>query len=182
MPGMYEPLVYEMAGAFKLPPAFCVALVQVESGFDPDASRAEPRYNYLWDVAKNRPFRRLTSEELASASAPKDFPSPPGVSRDTEFQFQKTSWGLGQLMGANARALGFKGKFLTRLCSDPATGLQLAFLHLSKIRDQFLKSTGWQGVAAAYNAGSPRRNPDGTWENQVYVDKVARAMGGAWPK
>ncbi|MFZ5426468.1 MAG: transglycosylase SLT domain-containing protein [Thermodesulfobacteriota bacterium] len=178
----YEPLVREMARANNIPEALGVALVEVESGFDPDSVRAEPRYKYLWNVKTNRPFRRISDEELASCSAPKDFPSTPGVSRDTEFLLQKTSWGLGQLMGANARALGFKGKFFTRLCSDPAEGLRLAFLHLSNIARPYLPSTGWQGVMAAYNAGSPRRAADGSWANQEYVDKIARALGGAWPK
>jgi soluble lytic murein transglycosylase-like protein len=181
-PGTYQALAAEAAVELGIPVEIGAALVAVESGFDPDAWNPEPRYNYLWDVRKNAPFRRLKPEELASKLPPQDFPAPPGVDPDAEYWGQQASWGLGQLMGANARALGFKGKYLTGLASRPDVALRLAFLHLSRIRDHFLKNTGWEGVMAAYNAGSPRRAPDGKWENQRYVDKIAAALGGAWPK
>ncbi len=182
MPTPYEPLVMEMARAHQLPEAVCLALVAVESAFDPSAWNPEPKYNYLWDVKRNKPFRRLAADELASKFPPRDFPAPPGVDPDAEYWGQQASWGLGQLMGANARALGYAGKFLPGLVLDPAEGLRLAFEHLSRIRKQFHAATGWQGVVAAYNAGSPRKLPDGAWANQQYVDKIARALGGAWPK
>jgi hypothetical protein len=174
-------MISETAASLSIPPAIALALVQVESGGDPTAWRPEPRYNYLWNVKANKPFRQLTPAELASKLAPPDFPAPSDTGAQGEFEGQQASWGLGQLMGANARALGFTGKFLTGLVFDPAEGLRLALLHLSKIQEQFLPSTGWQGVMAAYNAGSPRKNPDGTWENQAYVDKVGVALGGRWP-
>ena len=179
-PNAYEQLVRDLALECALPASIGLALVAVESGFEPYAWNPEPRYNYLWDVKNNRPFRRLTAAELASKLPPKDFPAPAGVDPDAEYWGQQASWGLGQLMGANARALGYKGKFLTGLV-DPAVGLRLAFRHLYSIRTHFLVSAGWQGVVAAYNAGSPRKTSDGTWENQEYVDKIAAAMGGTWP-
>lgn len=178
---LYEQMVRDTAASLGLPEEICLALVQVESGFDPDAWNPEPRYNYLWDVKANKPFRRLTPQELASKFPPKDFPAPAGVDPDAEYWGQQASWGLGQLMGANARALGFKSKFMAHLASYPSEGLRLALIHLTNVAMHFLPSTGWQGVVAAYNAGSPRKNPDGTWQNQQYVDKIDRALGGKWP-
>ncbi|GAB6037647.1 transglycosylase SLT domain-containing protein [Fundidesulfovibrio butyratiphilus] len=179
-PGVFSSFVTDMAPGYRIPPEIALALVHVESGGCYDAWNPEPRYNYLWDVRENRPFKRLTPAELASKYPPKGFPAPPGVDPDAEYWGQQASWGLGQIMGANARALGYNGKFLTGLC-EPGVGLSYALQHLSRLRDQFLASTGWPGVLAAYNAGSPRKTPDGTWENQAYVDKIALALGGAWP-
>lgn len=170
-----------LAVEYGIPAAIALALVQVESGFNPYGWNPEPKYNYLWDIKNNRPFRRLTAQELACKFPPRDFSAPAGVDPDAEYWGQQASWGLGQLMGANARGLGFKGKFLTELC-DPTVGLRLALLHLSKTREQFLPRAGWQGVMAAYNAGSPRKADDGTWDNQEYVDKIDKALGGVWPR
>ncbi len=175
------PLIAEMGARYTLPGPIVLALVQVESGYCPDAWNPEPRYNYLWDVKANRPFRRLTSVELASKYPPKDFPAPPGVDPDAEYWGQQASWGLGQIMGANARGLGYQGRFLPGLAASASEGLLYALLHLAKLRDRFFSVAGWPGVVAAYNAGSPRKTPAGTWENQAYVDRIATALSGRWP-
>ncbi len=174
-------LVHDVAVSVNVLPSIALALVQVESTYDSTAWNPEPRYRYLWDVRRNRPFRRLTEQELASKFPPRDFPAPSGVDPDAEYWGQCASWGLGQLMGANARALGYAGKFLTGLVADPSGCLRLALVHLTRLHAQFGPSTGWQGTLAAYNAGSPRRAEDGTWVNQEYVDKISRALGNEWP-
>jgi len=87
---------------------------------------------------------------------------------DTEKMFQKTSWGLMQVMGGVAREYGFRG-WVTDLL-DPVTNLKYGCTHLVNIKSRKnVKSLTDQ--IAAYNAGSPRRKA-GCYVNQVYVDSV----------
>lgn len=175
---MKDALFTEMEAAaqrYGLPAALLLAMTKVESNGDVYAYRVEPPYRYLVDVSTGRAFRKLTSAEIVSEIAPRDFPHFPHSSRDTEWWGQQASWGPLQVMGAVAREYGFSGPF-PQLCST-FHGAQYGAQHLSNLRRRFLAAHGWEGVVAAYNAGSPRRQLDGQWENQVYVDKV-RKQGG----
>jgi soluble lytic murein transglycosylase-like protein len=49
--------------------------------------------------------------------------------------------------------------------------------HLAALRRRHGTGDDLEALAAAYNAGSPRRNAAGCWVNQRYVDKV-RESGG----
>ena len=135
------------------------AIVLTESGGDRFAMRYEPRYRWLWDVKRNRPY---------SSKTPDLFPAPAGVSRETERNAQMTSWGLMQVMGAVARERGFGGRFLSELCSIEV-GMRYGCQHLLAYRKRY---GNWEAAAVSYNAGSPRRKEDGTWVNQVYIDKL----------
>ncbi|WP_162232521.1 lytic transglycosylase domain-containing protein, partial [Methylogaea oryzae] len=84
---------------------------------------------------------------------------------------QRTSWGPMQVMGAVARERGFRGPFEQL---NGVWGLYCGCLLLERLRERFLSGFGWQGVAAAYNAGTPRRTGNGRWENQQYIDKLRR--------
>lgn len=142
-----------------------------ESAGDWWAWKTEPHYRYLVDVRTGKPFRKLTTEEIKSEIAPPGFNTYPYSSRDTEWTGQQASWGPLQIMGAVAREYGFAEPF-PKLCS--ATGVQYAVRHLIKLKNRFYEKHQWPGVVAAYNAGSPRIRNDGQFENQHYVDKVAR--------
>jgi Transglycosylase SLT domain len=85
----------------------------------------------------------------------------------TERIDQMSSFGLMQIMGGVARDYGYTG-YLTKLC-DPATGLRYGMLHLRKY---FEKYGEWHDTLSAYNAGSPRKGPDGQYLNQAYVSRV----------
>jgi soluble lytic murein transglycosylase-like protein len=68
---------------------------------------------------------------------------------------------------------------LTELCG-PELGLTYGIYKLKQLEKRFLSKVSVnlgfdEALIAAYNAGSPRRKPDGSWENQGYVDKVKRA-------
>lgn len=173
----YLSLAYAFAATFSLPPQLVAAMMEVESGGNPYAWNPEPRYHYLWDVRAHRPFRVLSGAEISSEVPPRDFPCL-GGDRDQEWWGQKASWGLMQVMGAVAREVGFAEPYLPRLC-DPATGLKHGCLHLAQLRDRHFADDGWDGVIAAYNEGSPRKGADGRYLNQVYVDRVRRALNGA---
>lgn len=162
------------AHRFDIAESLILAIVRVESDGQFQAYRAEPRYRYLFDVEKLKPFRALTDEEQVQEHAPKDFPFYESVSsRTTEFRGQQASWGPMQVMGATARELGFTGQF-PLLCND-TDGMFFGCFFLSDLRNRFLKDFGWAGVVAAYNAGSPRFNEYGEFVNQAYVDEVAKA-------
>lgn len=83
---------------------------------------------------------------------------------------QMISWGLMQVMGGVAREHGFKGVF-TELC-NPSVGLSYGMKHLRKY---YAKYQDWPDAIASYNAGSPRKDSDGRYVNQDYVDKVLKA-------
>jgi hypothetical protein len=160
----------------ELPVDMVRAMAVVESGGNPFAWRAEPKYRYLWNNAGNAPFRPLTTAETLSELAPADFSAPKGLdsSRNTEWWGQQASWGPLQIMGAVAREYGFKGHF-PQLCT--AEGVRYACLHLSRLKKRFFQDFGWDGVISAYNQGSPAMT-GAKFNNQEYVDKVKRLWRG----
>lgn len=163
------------AERFDVPVQLVYAIARVESSNDPSAWRAEPPYRYLVDVVTRKPFRELTQAEIGSETAPADFPYIARLSsRDTEWWGQQASWGPMQIMGAVAREYGFDRHF-PDLCGQ--IGITFATMHLARLADRFLGKHGWDGVAAAYNAGSPRRTNSGQYVNVGYVERV-RAAGG----
>lgn len=162
------------AAAFNLPPVFVEAIILVESGGDPAAYNPEPKYRYFWDVYRNRPFRPLTAKEVESKTPPNDFHAL-GGDADQEWWGQQASWGLMQTMGAVARQHGFMATYLPEL-ADPDKSIEYGCKHLHWLWGRFYAQYGWAGVAAAYNAGSPRKVAGGRFENQVYVDKVRDKM------
>jgi soluble lytic murein transglycosylase-like protein len=149
-------LVAQRAAKYQIPAKLVGAIVQTESSGNTWAQRFEPAFL-----------------ERYVPTAPERFGA---CSRDTERTQRATSFGLMQIMGQVARELGCTLPFLTQLC-EPEIGLDYGCRQLARLRDRHLAKFGWEGVVAAYNAGSPRRDAQGIWENQVYVDKV-RAAGG----
>lgn len=168
-------LLQAKAAAHGLPPLFVMAIVSQESDGEPYAWNPEPRYRYLWDVKRQAPFRALSDFERESETPPHDFPTL-GGDHDQEWWAQQASWGLMQVMGAVARERGFRDTYLPALL-DPDTNLEYGCRHLSWLFSRFYFQHGWAGVAAAYNAGAPRRVPvTGPYENQGYVDQVLSRM------
>lgn len=149
---IFDAEIRETAGRHNLPVGLVHAIVQVESGGDPWAVRFEPDFKRLY----------------LDGRAWKVFGA---ISHDTEVMLRATSFGLMQVMGQVAREKGFEGVWLTQLCS-PGFGLEYGCRQLRTMRERWLAAAGWDGVIAAYNAGTPRRSSTGQWQNQAYVDKV----------
>lgn len=145
-------LIVSTARGVQVPPELVLAIIEIESGGDPYAAKINPTYPYTMMQAKR----------------------PAGCSVDVERMFQKTAWGLMQVMGATARGLGFDG-WLSELVV-PETNVRLGIEFLGRKMSQYFERDGIEGVVAAYNGGAPRRRPDGKFVNQTYVD---RAMGAA---
>ena len=143
--------IKSIARDFDLPWELIEAFATVESSLNPWALRYEPQYKYLYLL------------DDRSHLSP------------TERVGQMCSWGLMQVMGAVAREHGFKGYF-PQLC-DPIVGLRYGCLHVTKFRAKYGQ---WSDVIAAYNAGSPRREPTNPWSyvNQFYVNKVLTVWNG----
>ena len=169
-------LAVAVAAKHGLPPSLVLAVIQVESNFNPWAWNPEPAYRYLWDVKRNAPFRALTPEESASERPPADFPCLAG-DKDQEWWGQQASWGLMQTMGAVAREMGLRAPFLTALC-DPSTGLDIGCAFLSRLVKRHAQPWGFAGVVRAWNTGSPQESPAG----MDYQSKILAALGGTWPE
>jgi soluble lytic murein transglycosylase-like protein len=124
------------------------AIIETESGWNPYTVRYEPAWKYIVSI----PDKKLKSL---------------GITRITEEQLQKFSWGLMQIMGSVARELNFTG-ILTELV-NPQLNVNLGIRHIKNFIGKYKKL---EDVIASYNAGSPRKREDGKYVNQDYVDKV----------
>lgn len=144
-------LIVSTARGAQVPPELVLGIIEAESGGDPRAARINSTYPYTMMQAKR----------------------PAMCSVDVERIFQKTAWGLMQVMGATARELGFDG-WLSELVV-PETNVRLGIEFLGRKMSQHLERDGIEGVVAAYNGGAPRRRPDGKFVNQTYVDRVMEA-------
>jgi len=123
-----------------------------ESSGDPHALRFEPAWKLYKDpvlfCAKNR------------------------TTVETEKSMQAHSFGLMQAMGCVMRERGFQGPWA--LAFDLDINLQAGCKHLKIFID---RCGGDEAQAiASYNAGSPRRNNEGKFVNQDYVDGVFKFM------
>ena len=159
----HQTLIEAAANVHGLPVQLVSAVVGVESGGDACAFRYEPAF-YERYIRGNPQVRAVRPCSL-----------------ETERTAQATSWGLMQVMGATARGLGYPGAFLSGL-TRPEEGLEYGCRLLAKLAKRHEAGHGWPGVVAAYNAGSVRFTPGGGFVNQSYVDKIAQALGGEWPK
>ncbi len=140
--------ISSMAQKYDLPVQLVAALCQVESGCNPMATRYEP--GYRWVVEFDSPYTTSATERV----------------------HQQTSWGLMQLMGANARDLGYRGP-MPALC-DPWLGLDLGCRFLRRLIDRY--DGALLDAVSAFNQGRARRDPGtGQYRNQRYVDKVVAA-------
>ncbi len=145
------PQIKKVADRYSLNPKLVEAIAFVESTFNQWAIRFEP---------KSR--SNVIPHKFATINLTTDI---------TEETGQKFSWGLLQIMGSTARWMGYHGP-LPLLC-DVDTNLIWGCRYLSKLKDDFGVT---ENMIAAYNAGCVRRNQDGKFVNQAYVDKVLKAM------
>jgi soluble lytic murein transglycosylase-like protein len=98
-------MAYATAGRFNLNPALVCAVIEEESSWDTYAIRYEP----LFDERYVRPLKLTSTEEVS----------------------RSISWGLMQVMGQVACEHGFKGRFLSEICS-PSVGIQTGCAVLAK--------------------------------------------------
>jgi hypothetical protein len=156
-------LVRYVATRKGLDPLLVAAVVMVESSGESEARRPEPRYRWLWDVRLERPFRRLgTNEDLSVA--PPDFPGGP-----IEWEGQRTSHGLLQVMGAVAREYRFSGPFWGLYV--PETGLDFGCRHLARAFARWGHLSP-EAVLSGYNAGRPVQDSPYPGKVIAWVDRL----------
>lgn len=90
-----------------------------------------------------------------------------GISEATEKVHQATSWGPMQIMGGVAREIGYARAL-------PLLGSASMGMHwgCKKLKLVINKHGYVDDAISSYNQGSPRKFPNGKYENQAYVDKV----------
>jgi len=149
--GSYNASLERTCERFGCDPALVAALITVESSWNPYAVRYEPGYQWLYQPEKHAKRH--------------------GVTYDTEVALQRVSWGLLQVLGATARELGFNLP-LPALC-EPQLGIEYGIRYLVGLKRNYMQR---DDLIAAYNAGSARKNAEGQYVNQRYVDKVKRVL------
>jgi len=144
-----------------------IAVIATESNFNPGAWNPEPKYHYLWDVKRDRPFRKLTPAEIASETPPPDFPCLAG-DPDQEWWAQQASWSYMQPMGAVLRERGFKQPYIPQVLLDVKAAIWYPTKHLLAKIQQY----GLEGGISAYNRGVPHPQID----QCPYLKKVLAAL------
>lgn len=145
-PGLFDK-IKEVSLRHKIEPEWVAAFVQAESSANSNAVRFESGWRYFHNIGLHSKRLKITDE--------------------SEKAMQQFSWGLLQIMGSVAREWGYPDPLHT-LC-EPYKGLEFGCRHLAAMRRRYPTGRDW---IAAYNAGSPRKNPDGTYANELYVKKV----------
>ena len=140
----WEDIIISKSEKYDIPAELVSAIIKVESSGDTNAIRYEDHYKWLYEPEAFRGHK--ATERIA----------------------QKTSWGLMQVMGAVARELGFKGRFLSELLK-PELGIEYGCKQLKR---QYKRYDNWQDAISAYNQGNNRKSDNGDYANQGYVDRV----------
>jgi len=175
-----EALAWLRATEAGLDPALVCALIEIESGWNPRAVRYEPGYQWLYPhelvtldpvvPAERGRIKAIMRERgrIKAIMRERGWPGTP----ETEIAGQHFSWGLLQIMGPVPRDYGFTGWF-PELC-DPEVNLEWGLKHLLWLKGKYGDDPAV--LAAAWNAGSPRRQETGYFVNQDYVDRFLAAM------
>lgn len=137
----------EAAIRHRLDPNWVLAIVAVETAGVCNRTRFEPGWKYFHFTARHAKNLVITEQ--------------------TERALQAISWGPMQVMGSVAREWGYPDHLQT--LSEAIRGLEYGCKHLASMRKRFPTGRDW---IAAYNAGHPRKNPDGSYANEEYVKKV----------
>ena len=150
---MYDEIIKKWSKIYGIDEKLIRAIIQTESSWKVYAFRREPKFwNRYWVNIKN----------LFAVTPEKDeqwLSSPDIVS---------SSYGLMQLMLTTAMELGFRYEYPFELF-DPATNIKWGCALLKKLYDRY---GDWQDAVSAYNQGNNRKNLDGTYKNQKYVETV----------
>ncbi len=129
---------------FSIPIEIICGIISQESSWKTNATRYEKEFQKKYIDTKYSNFSEKWRRDMA------------------------TSWGLMQVMGIVALELGFKGEPILLL--NPKFGIEWGCRKLASLMRKYKSSL--KDVIASYNAGSPRRDKNGNYVNQYYVNKV----------
>jgi soluble lytic murein transglycosylase len=145
---MFEDIISKYAKEYKIPESLIKAIIKKESSFNPWAIRVEPGYwkKYKDNISKLKiDVKWLKYPDIVGAS-----------------------YGLMQVMLPTAVEIGFEFKFPTELL-DPDINIKFGCLYLSKL---YKKYKNFEDSISAYNQGNNRKDDEGKYKNQQYVDLV----------
>lgn len=147
-----EPVISQISKSYMVDPRWIKAIITQESQWKMFAVRYESGYPYLFHT-----------EDFASGL----------ISLATEVNTQKTSWGLGQIMGALAREQGHKGLMAELLI--PEINIKHMAIRLAELKR---RSPDPLHIFAGYNGGigAMRKQASGLFTNQKYVTSVQGYM------
>jgi len=146
-----QDLIVSIAQSQNVNVQLALAIAAQESNFNPNVVRYEPSWRYLFH--------------------PSIYCKHMGITKNTEIILQSISWGVMQVMGSVLRELGYNGH-LTQMI-DPNLSISFGCKKLFKISKKFENELD---IIATYNAGFPRKNDDGSYLNQSYVDGVTKRL------
>jgi len=89
-----------------------------------------------------------------------------------EAHLNDSSWGLMQVLLKTARSVLEKPTLTIADLITPEVNIEAGVKFISQLLNRY--SYKLNDAIAAYNAGSPRRNKDGSYVNQSYVDGINR--------
>lgn len=158
--------VEDAARLTHVPEDLLRAVIRVESNWNPWAFNPEPKWRWMWDVQLDKPFRKLTSDEIDDERPPADFPKLYG-DQDQEWWLQQASIGWMQTMGAVVREMGCREPSLLFLV-NPGSSLYYGAHYLRRLGRKHFEEHGWEGVIRAYNTGQP----DSSSAGDRYLRKV----------
>lgn len=144
-------MVTDQARKIGVDPDLAMAIAATESNGNQYAVRFEPNWKYFVNLSMYAQVNFITTM--------------------TEQVLQQCSWGPMQIMGSVARELGYQGP-LTAL-TEPSVAIKFSIAKLKKLCDTYEDENA---LISAYNAGTPRKKPDGKFENQEYVEKVTARL------
>jgi hypothetical protein len=161
----WRPLVALLAKEWQLVPNWILAQIWTECEEDirnPRLTRREPYYQYFYDLTQGPLYDKQLS---AQQNRKRAF----DVLGGDEFEFQTTSHGLMQLMGATARDMGFIRDRAD--IYDPATNINLGCKYLKQC---FRRARGDHREALRYYNGGYR------YANRILqrIDALKKKEGG----
>jgi soluble lytic murein transglycosylase-like protein len=138
----------------RVPAPLLAGITQVESKFEPYATRTEPSY-------QKNPIVQRAAKKWSKAHH--------GIpTAQTELQDRSRSYGLMQPMGELAREQGYDSTYLATLYI-PDLNVEQGAIKLDSLFKRYKRDT--LAVISAYNLGSARRS-HGAYENAQYVYSV----------
>lgn len=150
---MYDDMIKNCAKFYKIDEKLIRAIIQTESSWNIFSIRIERGFwSRYFSGIKNVFFNTPEKDE-------KWLSYPDLVS---------ASYGLMQIMLTTAMELGFRFSYPTELL-DPNTNIKWGCALLRKLYNRY---GDWNDVISAYNQGNNKKDKNGKYINQNYVDKV----------
>lgn len=170
-------VISKLAKEFGLETAALLAVVETESAgvafwkvgnFSKPAIRFEGHYFYarIADDRKAEAIRLgLASPKVGGVANPRSYSARYALLErarafDENAALESTSWGLGQVMGANWRDLGYKSVKEFVASQNTITGQVEAMLRFIKVNNliRHIQNKNWTAFAKAYNGPAYKRN------------------------